>query len=151
MNHQKFENLVHAYLDGLLSDNKSTELFSHLADCEECRILFHTSHMLQKIALGGKHTTLSSLDRRVLGKQDRVYHPTKPAVLLPWSSIRIGISLPAASSVAVLLIVLGLLVAPRLFGAASEYEAKQEIQTLEKVRAQYSDKLGIITWRDLSR
>jgi len=153
MNHEKFETLVHAYVDGFLGDSDSKELFSHLGSCHGCRGLFHSSLAIHTTAVSERYTTRQSLDERVLGKRESRSGsmPQIGPYHVPWSSMRLGIPLPAASSVAILLVVLGLLIAPILFRTPASRDARPEIQSFEEARTLYPGSFGINTWRDISQ
>jgi hypothetical protein len=68
MNHNDYQEQVSLYLDGVLGDGASTNLFAHLAECEECRSLLRVSMRLREhMAEQDLATVPSSLDSRILG------------------------------------------------------------------------------------
>ena len=116
MNHADYQEQVSLYLDGMLGDRASAGLFSHLADCEECRSLLKLSMSVREhVAEQDIANVPSSLDQRVLGSNLFGGTTTRQS---PWYApvwfTRISVPLPAAASIVFLIIVGSLLFSPLL-------------------------------------
>jgi hypothetical protein len=116
MNHEHFQELVNLYLDAGLDDNASAELFAHLGACNECRILMRSSLQVRSYYQNTEMEEVSaSLDRRVLATaRNKPARTTQRNPLAPLWATRILIPLPAAASIAVLILIGSLLFSPLL-------------------------------------
>src|SRR3990172_9359073 len=116
MNHKDYQEQVNMYVDGLLSDNASANLFAHLADCEECRSLLKVSMRVREhLTEQGLANVPSSLDQRVLGSTLAGGRTTRRSTwYAPVWFTRISVPLPAAASIVFLIIVGSLLFSPLL-------------------------------------
>ncbi len=117
MDHEHFQELINLYLDTGLQDTASTEMFAHLGTCEECRKYMHSMMRVRSFYQQEETASASdSLDRRVFASvrslkdsEAKKYHP------ISFWSTRILMPLPAAASIAVLIIIGSLLCSPLLF------------------------------------
>jgi len=117
MTHTHFQELISGHVDNELSDAESAELFAHLASCDACRKFLRTTLSIRSQIANEKLAEVpDSLDSRVLGGS----MPTQPAKtpvewLAPIWWTRISIPLPAAASLAFLILVGTLLFSPVIF------------------------------------
>ncbi|HTY38803.1 MAG TPA: zf-HC2 domain-containing protein [Bacteroidota bacterium] len=114
MTHLEFQQQISLHVDNALGDAESAQLFMHLAECGECRAY------LKLVMRVGSHLASEelaevprTLDRRVFAS---VANPPaqRTGWLTPVWRTRISIPLPAAASIAFLLIVGSLLCYPLL-------------------------------------
>jgi len=134
MSHNDYQEQVSLYIDGVLGDKASANLFAHLAECEECRSLLKVSIRLREhVAEQELETTPSSLDRRILGSISAVEREKKSS---PWYApvwfARISVPLPAAASIVFLIIVGSLLFSP-LLSQPSSREAEIPKPFVDKI------------------
>ncbi len=117
MDHEHFQELINLYLDTGLNDTASAEMFAHLGICNDCRNLMHSSMRVRSYYQDeGLEEVSDSLNQRVFtsarNMQASIKHQNRPAML--WTA-RILIPLPAAASIAILILIGSLLLFPLLF------------------------------------
>jgi anti-sigma factor RsiW len=115
MNHAHFQELISLHVDNEINDSESAELFGHLATCDTCRKFLRTTMSIRShIAQEELAEVPDSLDKRVLGNEETesVKRPLDWLAPVWWT--RISIPLPAAASLAFLILVGTLLVSPVL-------------------------------------
>lgn len=116
MTHAEFQQRISLYIDNALNDKESSELFTHLAGCSECRTYMKISLRVRaQIANEELADVPRTLDRRVLAS---VYRENAALKQRTWYSpvwfTRISIPLPAAASIVFLIIIGSLLFYPLL-------------------------------------
>jgi len=116
MTHIEQQERISLYIDNNLSDEKSSELFAHLAICNECRTYMKISMRVRShIASEELAEVPRTLDRRVLASVGRGRAALRQR---SWYSpvwfTRVSIPLPAAASIVFLLIIGSLLFYPLL-------------------------------------
>ncbi len=121
MTHLHFQELISLHVDNEITDTQSVELFSHLAACDGCRKFLRTTiHVRSHIASQELAEVSQTLDRRVLDIVNRkTTREAKREWLAPFWWTRIIIPLPAAASLALLIIIGSLLVSPILVSQRS--------------------------------
>ncbi len=113
MNHEHFQELISLHIDNELADTQSAELFAHLATCGTCRTFLRTTTGIRSQIV---HENLADvperLDRRVLGMEQgpSVKKPLDWIAPIWWT--RISLPLPAAASLAFLILFCTLLISP---------------------------------------
>jgi anti-sigma factor RsiW len=123
MNHLHFQELISLHVDNEISDSESAELFGHLATCDACRKFLRTTMNIRShIAQQELAEVPDSLDRRVLGNEEAQSAKRPLDWLAPVWWTRISIPLPAAASLAFLILVGTLLVSPVI---VSDQRARQ--------------------------
>jgi len=141
MNHEQFQKLVNEYIDEGIGDAASAEMFAHLGNCTECRNLMRSSLQVRSYYRQEDPEEVSaSLDRRVFATVQGMTAQRNRRIPL-WAT-RILIPLPAAASIAILILVGGLVfwsllfagTAPRNDTMTSQMppEAKQQLQALQR-------------------
>ncbi len=114
MTHVEYQQRISQFIDIALTDKESSELYTHLAECDECRMFMRISMSVRsRIADETLEEVPQSLDRRVLlsGPQ-RKSRPVRESRISPVWFTRISIPLPAAASLLFLVIVGSLLLSP---------------------------------------
>jgi anti-sigma factor RsiW len=121
MTHLHFQELISLHVDNEITDTQSAELFAHLAACDGCRKFLRTTIRVRSHIAGQELSEVSqTLDRRVLEIVNRkTTHETRREWLAPFWWTRIIIPLPAAASLALLIIIGSLLVSPILVSQKS--------------------------------
>lgn len=116
MNHTDHQQRISLYVDHVLGDKESAQLFAHLSECEECRAFLKISLRIHThIAEGDLADVPASLDRRVLRSvAQRAVAPTRSRWYSPLWFTRVSIPLPAAASILFLIIIGSLLFSPIL-------------------------------------
>lgn len=116
MTHTEYQQHISLYIDNVLNDKDSAELFAHLAVCNECRTYLKISMRVHGHLASEELADVSqSLDRRVLATVARENAAlNRNTWLSPVWFTRISIPLPAAASIVFLLIVGCLLFSPLL-------------------------------------
>jgi hypothetical protein len=121
MNHEHIQELIDRYYDTGLSDSLSMELFEHLGSCKTCRAYMHSVMQVRSFYQHDESVNVpASVDRRVFDSVQSIknaeakkYYP-----LSLWST-RILMPLPAAASIAVLIMIGSLLCSPLLFRSSN--------------------------------
>ena len=119
MNHEHYQELISLHIDNELDDAGSAELYAHLATCDGCRKFMRTMMNVRSRIAGQELAEVSpALDRRVIG----IVSESEPAEakrswFAPLWWTRISIPLPAAASIAFLILVATLLVSPAVFSS----------------------------------
>jgi anti-sigma factor RsiW len=134
MTHTDHQQRISLYIDNVLNDRESSELFAHLAGCSECRTSMRISmHVRTQIANEELSDVPQTLDRRVLAS---VAHANATLERQTWYSpiwfTRISIPLPAAASIVFLLIVGSLLFYP-LLTPEQQQQVKVPAELMSKV------------------
>lgn len=116
MTHTDHQQRISLYIDNALNDKDSSELFAHLAGCNECRTYMKISMRVSaQIANEELADVPRALDRRILAS---VSKESAALSRRTWYSpvwfTRISIPLPAAASIVFLIIVGSLLFYPLL-------------------------------------
>jgi anti-sigma factor RsiW len=121
MTHLHFQELISLHVDNEITDTQSAELFAHLAACDGCRKFLRTIIRIRSHVASQELAEVSqTLDRRVLEFLNRTTaHETKREWIAPFWWTRIIIPLPAAASLALLIIIGSLLVSPILVSQKS--------------------------------
>jgi anti-sigma factor RsiW len=121
MTHMHFQELISLHVDNELTDTQSAELFAHLATCDGCRKFMRTTIRIRSHISGQELAEVSQvLDQRVLKNvTHKTIRETKREWLAPFWWTRIIIPLPAAASLALLIIIGSLLVSPILVSQKS--------------------------------
>lgn len=117
MTHTQYQEFISEHVDNGLSDAESAELFAHLALCDACRKFLRTAMSIRsQIASQELAEVPDSLGRRVLGG---VAPKERAKMSIDWLApiwwTRISIPLPAAASLAFLILVGTLLFSPVIF------------------------------------
>jgi anti-sigma factor RsiW len=131
MNHTHFQELISLHVDNEINDTESAELFGHLATCDACRrFLTTTMSIRSQIAHEELAEIPETLDRRVLGEEQSQSAKRPLDWLAPMWWTRISIPVPAAASIAFLILVGTLLFSPAIFSDQKPHqEAAQEAIT----------------------
>ncbi len=125
MAHAHFQELISLHVDNELTDKQSAELFVHLGSCDICRKFLRTTlGVRSQIAHEELADVPDTLDRRVLGGEQTQSAKRPMDWLAPIWWTRISIPLPAAASLAFLILVGTLLFSPVIF---SEQMPRQEV------------------------
>lgn len=115
MNHEHYEEHISAMVDNELDEGSLQKLFAHLAECYTCREFFQSSLRLRAEMMAGAEVRIpATLDERI--QQGAIKKPNVVSGFISrfWES-RISFPLPAAASLAFLLILCSLLISPALF------------------------------------
>jgi anti-sigma factor RsiW len=128
MAHTHFQELISLHVDNELSDTESAELFAHLATCDACRKFLRTTMSIRsQIANEELAEVPESLDRRVLGVRQPIPDlKVSREWLAPLWWTRISIPLPAAASLAFLILFCTLLISPIIFSQKATQETSTE-------------------------
>ncbi len=115
MSHEHYEEHISAMLDNELSEGSMAELFAHLVECGTCREFFQSSLRLRaEMAAGADVRVPATLDARVQHGNLKKPRAVSGFINRFWEG-RISFPLPAAASLAFLLILGSLLISPALF------------------------------------
>lgn len=115
MSHEHYEEQISAMVDNELGEGSMAELFAHLAECNTCREFFQSSLRLRaKMLAGAEVRAPETLDARVQHGNLKNPRLTSGYISRFWEG-RISFPLPAAASLAFLLILGSLLISPALF------------------------------------
>jgi anti-sigma factor RsiW len=138
MNHEHFQELINLYIDTGLNDAASAEMFAHLSVCNDCRNLMHSSMQVQSFYQDDELEEVpDSLNQRVFtsarNMQTSMKHQNRPAWL--WRT-RLLIPLPAAASIAILILIGSLLLLPLFF-----QETKQSSDNLIEITSKMPPEL----------
>jgi anti-sigma factor RsiW len=126
MTHTEHQQRISLYVDNVLNDKESSELFAHLAGCDECRTYMKISMRVRSQITNEELADVPrTLDRRILASVARENAALERRT---WYSpvwfTRISIPLPAAASIVFLLIVGSLLFSPLL---SPEHQQRAEV------------------------
>ena len=133
MSNEHVEQSVSAFIDQELSDTESAEMFAHLSTCEACRMFLKRTLKLRSAisaapspaAPGAIGANISSAIRPARRSAQSSY---------PIWRLNISIPLPAAASIAFLLIVGTLIVSPMVF-----VPQPRETQTAEQTISNFPE------------
>ena len=130
MNHTHFQELISLHVDNEITDLESSELFGHLATCDGCRKFLRTTMNIRShIVNEGLAEVPDMLDRRVLGKEQTQSMKQPLDWLAPVWWTRISIPLPAAASLAFLILFCSLLISPVIFSQRTPQAPASEIDS----------------------
>jgi hypothetical protein len=117
MIHERFQELVNLYIDEGLDDAQSVELFAHLSTCDNCRNIMRSSLRVRTYFQQEELEEVpASLDTRVYKSACiKTTTPVRRNLFAPFWYTRILIPLPAAASIALLILIGSLLFSPLLF------------------------------------
>ena len=144
MNHEQFQKLVNFYIDGAIDDTQSAEMFAHLSACNDCRNLMRSSLRVRSYYQDMELEDIPvSLDHRVLANADmESIKSVRQNILIPLWYTRISIPLPAAASIAILILIGSLLFSPLLFEETKQRSDKQ-IEMLSKMPPEFQKQLQL--------
>ncbi|HEY6951069.1 MAG TPA: zf-HC2 domain-containing protein [Bacteroidota bacterium] len=144
MNHTYFQELISLHIDNELTDAQSAELFAHLAECNPCRSFLKTTMIIRShIAHNQLADVPQSLDRRVLGFREQILRPAaRNARLAPLWWTRISIPLPAAASLAFLIVFCSLLFAP-IVASEKDNSAKPPAEAITNIPPEIQKQLEL--------
>ncbi len=116
MTHTEHQQHISLYIDNVLNDRESSQLFAHLVECNECRKYMQISMRVRSQIAGEELADVPrTLDRRVLASVARRTAEVKPSSwYTPVWFTRVSIPVPAAASILFLIIVGSLLFSPLL-------------------------------------
>jgi len=142
MNHEQFQELVNLYIDGELDDKQSADMFLHLSICDDCRNYMSSSLRIRSYYQQEELEEVPvSLDTRVCESAGiRPITTTRRNPLSPLWYTRILIPLPAAASIAFLILVGSLLFSPLLFEEPKQHSENQ-IEMLSKMPPEFQQKM----------
>jgi predicted anti-sigma-YlaC factor YlaD len=142
MNHEQFRELVNLYIDGALDDTQSAEIFSHLSTCIDCRNLMRSSLQVRSYYQNMElEETPASLDHRVLANASmKSKKSIRHNILIPLWYTRISLPLPAAASIAILILIGSLLFSPLLFEKPKQLH-DNEIELFSKMPPEFQQQM----------
>ncbi len=115
MSHEHYEEQISAMVDNELGEGSLSELFTHLAECSACREFFQSSLRLRAGMIAGAEVRIpATLDEHIQQGSFKKPRFASGVISRFWES-RISFPLPAAASLAFLLILGSLLISPALF------------------------------------
>lgn len=128
MNHEKYEEQIHLFVDNDFNDRESEGLFEHLGSCESCRNFLRSLVTIRTLI--GRQALVEvpiSLDKRVLLATRPSHQKTNRRNLFSslWNA-RISVPLPVASSLVFLIMLATLLIAPFFLTTATMKPPAQE-------------------------
>jgi anti-sigma factor RsiW len=127
MNHERFQELVNLYIDEELDDAQSVELFAHLSTCDNCRNIMRSSLRVRTYFQQEElEEAPASLDARVYAStRKKTATPVRRNPFSPLWYTRILIPLPAAASIAILILIGSLLFSPLLFEKPKQFRGNE--------------------------
>ena len=142
MNHERFQELVNLYIDEGLDDAQSVELFAHLSTCDNCRNIMRSSLRVRTYFQQEELEEVpASLDARVYkSARMNTAAPVRRNLLAPLWYTRILIPLPAAASIAILILIGSLLFSPLLFEKPKQL-SDNEIEMFSKMPPEFQQQM----------
>jgi hypothetical protein len=145
MNHERFQELVNLYIDEGLNDAQSMELFAHLSTCDNCRNIMRSSLRVRTFFQKEEMEEVpASLNARVYkSARMKTATPVRRNLFAPLWDTRILIPLPAAASIAILILIGSLLFSPLLFERPKQLRGN-EIEMISNMPQEFQQQMQFI-------